>query len=302
MDMKSSRRINSMKLLLMVSPFIVVTFLFFYLPLFGWVYAFFDYKPGIPLVKTAFIGLKNFGLLFSSGSDLGNVMTNTAVMSTLTLLVTPFPVLFAIMLNEMKSGTYRKIAQTITTIPNFISWVLVFSIYFTFLSNEGFVNETLIKLGLMENPYSFLGDPKTAWFMQAFIMLWKNLGWSAIIYLAAITGIDGELYDAAEVDGAGRFHKILHVTIPGISSTFIVLLLLTISNFLNNGFEQYFMFYNPLVAEKLDVLDYYVYRVGLGKNMFSFATAIGIFKTLVSILLLTAANQISKITRGQTII
>jgi len=293
---------NGLLLLLMALPFVVLVFIFYYVPLFGWVYAFYNYKPGIPLSQSEFVGLKYFQMALSEGSELGTVLRNTLGLSFLGILTSPLPIAFAIMLSEVRSKTFKKLTQTLTTLPNFVSWVIVFSLFFSIFSVEGLMNQLLAKFHLIDSPLNPLANPDAAWYMQTAIGIWKGLGWGAIIYLAAITGIDAELYDAAKVDGAGRFQTIWHITVPGIMPTYFVLLLLSISGMLSNGFEQYFVFMNPLVNEKLNVLDYYLYNVGIVQNDYSYSTALGIFKTIVSILLLFTANLLSKRIRGQSII
>lgn len=192
--------------------------------------------------------------------------------------------------------------QTGTSIPNFISWVLVYSIVFMLLSSESSaLNNILMGLGLVKEPVNPLTDAKHAWFIQVAIGAWKTLGYNAIIYLSAITSIDQELYQAADVDGANTWQKIVHVTIPGLLSTFFVLLLLAISNMLSNGFDQYWLLGNGMTWDKLEVFDTYVYRMGIKNMEYSLATAMGIFKSVVSIILLTFANWASKRLRGESI-
>lgn len=291
-----------MRLFIMTLPFVILVFMFSYIPLFGWIYAFFDYKPGIPLFNSDFVGLKYFKLAFFEGSELGYVLRNTLMLSFLGILTTPLPAIMAILISEIKNKAFRRIVQSTTTLPNFISWIIIFSLFFSLFSTEGQFNQLLLKYNIVSQPVEVLGNSDIAWYIQTAISLWKGLGWGAIIYLAAISGIDNELYDAAKVDGASRFKTILHVTVPGLYSTYFVLLLLGISNVLSNGFEQYFVFNNALVADKLDVLDYYVYRMGIAAGDYSFATALGVFKTFVSIALLFIANLLSKKLRGQTIV
>ncbi len=293
---------SRLNLLLMAVPFLVLVFLFNYLPLFGWVYAFFDYKPGIPLSQTEFVGLKFFTLTFHDGGEMLNVLKNTLAMSFLGIVTTPLPLIFAILLSEVKNGKFKKFVQTTTTLPNFISWFIVFSLFFSIFSVEGLLNTILMKLHIISEPTNILGNREAVWYVQTAVSVWKGIGWGAIIYLAAIAGIDQELYDAAKVDGAGRFQMIMNVTVPGLMPTYIVLLLLGISNMLSNGFDQYFVFHNPLVAEKIEVIDYYVYRIGIATNDYAYATAIGISKTAVSITLLFTVNFISKKIRGESII
>lgn len=298
-------RANRLRLFLMALPFVLFILVFSYIPLFGWVYAFFDYHPGISLVKAPFVGLKFFKMAFdiNAGSNVLQVLRNTFVLSFLGLLTSPLPVIFAIFLTEMNNRTYKKIIQTVTTLPNFISWILVFAIaYETFSVSDGFVNQFLLNLKLIKDPISPLLNSEIAWYFQTALGIWKGLGFSSIIYLAAVGGIDQELYDAASIDGAGRFKKILHVTVPGLVPTFIVLLLLQVSNILSNGFDQYYAFMNAMVSDKLQVFDYYIYRLGIGMNEYSLGTALGIFKTIVSVSLLLFLNWVAKRIRGNSII
>lgn len=293
------------KLFLMALPFLLLVLVFSYGPLFGWSYAFFDYRPGIPLSQENFVGFKWFATLFSSPvqrAEVVRVMTNTIVMSLLNIACSVLPVAFAVFLSEVRFPWYKKSVQVLTTLPNFISWVLVYSLFFAlFNTSNGAVNQILLSLGLIEKPTNILINADLAWAFQICISVWKNSGWNAIIYFAAITGIDQELYDAADVDGAGTFQKILHVTVPGLMSTFFVLLLMSIANMLSNGFEQYYVFQNALTMNKLEVLDTYIYKIGLSNLQFSLSTAMGIFKSLVSIVLLTLANLASKAIRGESI-
>lgn len=289
-------------LLLLALPFIVMTFLFNYIPLFGWVYAFFDYKPGIPLSQTGFVGLKYFVMSFTEWNQLKNVMINTLVMSFLGLALTPLPVLFAVFLQEIRWGFFKKFVQTFTTLPNFISWIIVFGIFFSIFSVEGLFNELMLKWGWLDAPTNVLGNAAIAWYVQTLLSLWKSLGWGAIIYLAAIAGIDAHLYEAARVDGAGRWRCMWHITLPGLAPTYLVLLILQISMFLSNGFDQYFVFYNPLVASKLEVLDYFVYKVGILGRSYSYSVALGIWKTAISITLLFFANAVARKIRGNSIV
>ncbi|WP_091217728.1 MULTISPECIES: ABC transporter permease subunit [Paenibacillus] len=300
MKWKASR----VTLFLMVIPFILLVFVFNYIPLFGWVYAFYDYKPGIPLSQTPFVGLKFFRWAIEEKEDLFRVLTNTLALSLLSILASPLSVIFAIMLNELNSKRFRKVVQTLTTLPNFISWIIVYSLAFFMFSSGGLLNEVLMRLHIIDEPTTVLGNSAATWWFQTGVTIWKSLGWGAIIYLAAIAGIDPELYDAAKVDGAGRFQRIMAITVPGIMPTFFVLLLLNIASVLSNGasgFEQNFVFYNSLVADRIEALDYYVYRVGITTGDISFGTAIGIAKSIISILLLFSMNALSKKIRGHSV-
>jgi ABC-type polysaccharide transport system permease subunit len=291
-------------LLCMTVPFFILIVIFSYVPLWGWSIAFIDYSPGIPILESGFAGLKYFFRIFGSTSEFLMVMRNTLVLSGLNMLVSPLIVILAVMLNEVRSSPVKRVVQTVSSFPNFVSWVIVYSLFFSMLSVEdGVVNNALLKLGLMSQPVDFLGTPQSAWMLQTFATFWKNAGWNAIIYIAAIANIDIELYDAAEIDGAGRLDRIWHITVPGILPTFFVLFILGIGNLLSaGGFEQYFIFHNALVHDYIEVLDTYTYRVGMQVNDFPLATAAGIFKTLVSIVLLIFANKLHKKTMGYPII
>ena len=293
---------EGLHLLLLALPFAAFVFAFSYVPLFGWIYAFIDYKPGISLMDSPFVGFKYFHILAQDWPTLARVLRNTLAMSFLGILCAPLPAIFAIFLTEVPSTTFKKIVQTTTTRPNFVSWIIVYSLAFNIFSIEGVFNQVMMNLGIISSPTNILANEDAVWFFQTALGIWKSIGWNAIIYFAAIAGIDAELYDAASVDGAGRFQKILHVTVPGISSTFIVLLLLSASNILSVGLDQYLVFYNSMVADKIEVIDYYVYRLGLITNDYSYATTVGILKTLVSITLLFSINCLSKKVRGYGIV
>lgn len=288
-------------LLAMAVPCVIALILFCYLPLLGWSIAFFHYKPGLNLLTSQFAGLEYFRMALDD-PELLPVLRNTLAMSFLGLLVSPLAVLFAIFMLELRSKKLQKVIQTTTTLPNFISWVLVYAVcYFMLSSGDGIINKLFLNLNLIEQPFNPLANPDIVWIFQTAITVWKSLGFSAIVYIAAIVGIDQEQYDAASVDGAGRWARIWHITIPGLMPTFITLLLLSIGSLLNNGFEQYYLFNNGLVQSHIQVLDLYVYRIGITQNNFPMSTAIGMAKTLVSLILLMTANQISKKVRDHSI-
>jgi len=294
------------RLLLLALPFIVLVFTFYYLPLYGWIYSLFDYKPGIPLFQCEFVGFKFFTALVNSPvarQEILRVMRNTFAISLLQLLASPLPVVFAIFLSEVRFTAFKKIVQTTTTLPNFISWILVYAVFFSIFSvDDGFFNRVLFSLGLISHPTNVLANQYNVWLFQTGVTIWKTLGWSAIIYLAAIAGIDPELYDAAHVDGAGRFRSIWHITVPGLTPTYFVLLLLAVANIINNGLEQYFVFQNPMTKSRIEVLDLYVYNQGIASIYYSASTAISVLKSLVSVTLLFGVNGLSKLVRGYGII
>jgi putative aldouronate transport system permease protein len=294
------------KLFFMALPFILLVLVFSYGPLFGWLYAFFDYRPGIPLKKEDFVGLKWFSTLVAGQTqrqEVLRVMTNTIVMSLLNIASSILPVAFAVFLSEINNSWYKKCVQILTTLPNFISWVLVYSFAFAlFNTNNGFLNILLERLGFIDQRINFLANPSATWLKMCLWHIWKTLGWSSIMYLAAIAGIDQELYEAAHIDGAKRFQVMWHITVPSIMDTYFVLLLLSVANFISNGMEQYFVFQNPMNRNMIEVLDLYVYNIGLGGGSYSYATAVSILKSIISLMLLFIANGLSKLVRGNTII
>lgn len=291
-------------LLLMVIPFVIFVIVFSIVPLFGWYMAFVDYTPGLKLVDTQFVGLKYFTGLFSASSDFLHVMRNTFITSFLGIASTPIPIVLAVMINEVRSSRYRRIVQTIASLPNFTSWIIIFALVFSFFSyDDGLVNTVLLKLKLINDPTNVLGNADIVWYFQSLLAVWKGLGWNAIIYLGAIAGIDQELYEAAYVDGAGKLRRIWHVTVPGIMPTFVVILFLSSGNLLSGiSFDQVYVFHNALVHDKIQTLNYYIYSLGLKNFNFSLSTATGIFNTVVSVVLLTITGFISKKIIGRSLI
>ena len=302
---KTAKQKNSLKDFLMVLPFLLLIAVFSYYPLYGWVYAFFDYKPPFPLSWEKFVGFKWFVSMVENPvkvKKLVQVLTNTFAMSGLSLLFSWFPMIFAVFLNEIRSYRFKKFVQTVTTLPNFISWVLVYSIAFSVFNSTGAVNSVLMNLGITEEPIMFLQSSSHVWFKQWLWLTWKNAGWAAIMYIAAITGIDESLMEAAKIDGASRMQCIWHITIPSILPTYFVLVMLSLANFLSNGMEQYFVFANSFNKTKIEVLDLYVYNLTMGSGGYSLSTAISILKTFVSIILLCVTNWVSKKIRGESLL
>lgn len=291
---------------LYIVPFLVLVLVFSYYPLYGWIYAFFDYQPPLPFSWDSFVGLKWFKMLFQNQSFVDQtlqVLKNTFGMSGIALAFSWLPMFFAIFLNEIKNVPFRKFVQTATTLPNFISWVLVYSVAFLLMSNNGMFNSVAMDLGLIDQPIDFLKSNEHIWFKMWLWLTWKNLGWAAIMYIAAISGIDAELFEAARVDGANRLRIIRHITIPSLLPTFFVLLLLNISNILNNGMEQYFVFQNSWNRDNIQVLDLYVYNLSTSKPpVYSVSTALSMLKSIVSLVLLFGANAFSKLVRKESII
>lgn len=297
-----SKKWESYKLFLYVLPCLIFIFIFKYLPLWGWSYAFFQYKPGRSLFDCAFVGLQNFTALFGNPimrDNLLRVLRNTFGIQLLNYLLMPVPMLFAIFLSEIKSTKFQKAVQTLTTLPHFISWVIMFSLATSLFGNSGVVNSVLARFGA--EGINILTTNSHVWLIQALLGLWKSLGWSAIIYFAAITGLDQEVYEAAMVDGASRWQKIRYITIPLLIPTFFVLLIMGIGNFLNSGIDQFLAFGNAMNKEYIEVLDLYVYNLGIGNGQISFSVAVGMMKSLVAVVLFACANFASKKIRGTSV-
>jgi putative aldouronate transport system permease protein len=299
--LKSVRENKGLKYFLIAIPFIIFTFMFSYVPIFGWFIAFTNYTIGSKLTALKWSGFQSFVTMWSMREDVLRVLVNSVVISGIGLLLSPLAMIFAILLNEIKGKKTKRFIQTATTFPNFISWVVVFGFAYSLFSNNGMVNTVLGQLGLPQSPTGILGDAEHVWTFQVCLGLWKTLGWNSIIYLATITGIDQQLYEAAEIDGANKFNCIRYITLPSLFPTFFVLLVLAISNILNNGFDQYFVFYNPLVAHKIEVFDYYTYKLAFLMNQMPVSVAVSMLKSIVSIILVFGANRASKAVRGESI-
>lgn len=289
------------KLLWMAIPFITIVFLFSYVPIFGWIYSFFDYVPGVSIFECDFVGLEYFKLILKDDNVL-RALKNTFVFAIINICLTPLPMLLAILLNELRNGPVKKFVQTFTTLPNFISWVIIFSLATALFASDGIITMLAVKLGLGDASNSLLGSNEAVYWFQSFLVQWKTLGWNSIIYMAAIAGIDQEQYEAAKVDGAGHFKCAIHVTLPAMMETFVVLFILNIGNFLNTGYEQYLLFKNSLTATNIEVLDLYTYRIGLQNMDYSYGVAISVVKSIVSITLVLAANMVAKKIRGRAVI
>lgn len=299
---KNKKKWRSFKEFLYILPFVVIVLIFAYYPLYGWVYAFFDYKPPQALTPDKFVGLKWFKSMVENPvkiKQILQVLRNTFAISGLSLLFSWFPMIFAVFLNEIKCVPFKKFVQTVTTIPNFISWVLVFSIAYSVLNSTGVVNTVLMNLHLIDRPIDFLKSTEHIYFKQWLWLTWKNAGWAAIMYIAAITGIDEQMIEAAKVDGASRMQIIRHITIPSILPTYFVIVMLNLANFLTNGMEQFYVFQNSFNKEYIQVLDLYVYNLAMGSGGYSLSVAVSILKTIVSVILLTLTNGFSKLVRGE---
>ena len=293
------------KLFLMFLPFAALAFVFCYLPLYGWRYAFFDYTSGGSISANNFVGFTWFTQLFQNPAtcaDIIRVLRNTLAMSFLGIATSWCAMAFAIFLSEVKSPRMRRFVQTFTTIPNFISWVLVYALALAIFSTDGFISSIFVNSGIWTDPKNMLMGDSFIWLKMLGWGMWKGLGWSAIIYIAAISGIDQQLYEAATVDGAGRFQKMWHITVPGLIPTYMVLLLMSIAGNLRNGMDQYLVFENETNTNVITGLDLYVYKLGINSGAIPLSTVIGMMKSIISIALLFVANGVSKLIRGESIV
>ncbi|MBB3129271.1 putative aldouronate transport system permease protein [Paenibacillus rhizosphaerae] len=282
-------------LYLMSLPFVIWVFVFSYLPLWGWTMAFQNYKPARSFSEQKWVGFKYFHELFQD-DRFYLVLRNTLAMSFMGLILGfVVPIFFAILLNELRGMFFKRFVQTVSYLPHFVSWVVVAGIITKMLSIDGgAVNQILMALHLTDEPIQFMAKGSWFWYIVTGSDVWKETGWNTIIYLAAITGIDPELYEASRVDGASRWRQMWHITLPGIRSTISVLLIMSIGHLISIGFEKQFLLGNNLVSDYSEVLDLYALNYGLNMGRFSYGTAIGIFNSVVSIILLFTANGIFK--------
>ena len=285
-------------LFLLLLPSLIWVILICYAPMTGLYMAFINYTPKgngyfADLASSQFVGLDWFKYFFST--DFLIIMRNTLATSLLTLLFSfPLPIILAICLNEVKSEGVKKFVQTAPYLPYFISWVIAANIFITFLSADGVINNLLMAIGFTDEQILFFQKGPYFWWIIAIANAWKVLGYNAIIYLAAVSGISQDMYEAADVDGATRVQKIWYITLPALKPTIMVLLILAVGGVLNTGFEQQLLMANDSILNYSDVLDTYAYRYGLKNGMYSYGTAVVLFKSVVSFILVMGANSLSK--------
>jgi putative aldouronate transport system permease protein len=289
---------TQLQLKLMLLPAVIFIIVFNVIPLFGLLIAFKNYRPAsgiMGLFTSPWSGLRNFRIIFRN-YDFLPMLTNTLGINLLgNFIGIPVTLFFSLFLNEIKKVWFKSFVQTVTYMPHFISWVVYGGLFITLLSTEGgFVNTILMRLGMISTPIPFMANPKYFWGITVITGLLKELGWGAILYLAAIAGVDQELYESAMIDGAGRFRKMYHITIPCIKPTLMIMIIFAVSGILNNNFTQIYVFQNSLNISKSQVLDTYIYQIGLQQLQFGTATAVGLVKSILAILLLTSANWISR--------
>ncbi|WP_439649672.1 ABC transporter permease [Gracilibacillus salinarum] len=280
-------------LYLLALPGIIYFLLFKYVPMWGITIAFKDFSPFLGYQESPWVGWEHFIRLFS-GNDFLLLLRNTLAISFLNLLFFfPLPIILSILLNEVRNQFYKKTVQSIVYLPHFLSWVIIASLTFMLLSkSEGVVNQLFVFFGLEK--FDFLTNSDIFWFLLTGQSIWKEAGWGTIIFLAAIAGVNTELYEAAKIDGANRFRQIWHVTLPAIRNVIIILLILRLGDVMEVGFEQVFLMYNGAVSQVAEVFDTYVYRVGIQQGQFSYSTAVGLFKSLVGLILVVVANKMAK--------
>ncbi len=282
------------QLMIMSVPMLLYVLLFNYGPLWGWLTAFPDYQPKKGLSGSAWVGLENFQWLFGR-EDFRLAIRNTLAMSVINLVFgTVSAVLLAVLLNEVRNRKFKRTVQTVTYLPHFLSMVIVVGMAQNLFASTGSVNEFLMSLGLVKEPVFFLGEGKYFWWLVGVINVWKEVGWGTIIYISAMTSIDPCLYEAASIDGAGRFQRILHVTLPGIKSTFVILLIMNIGHLMEAGFEMQYLLGNAQVLDWSQTIDVFVLKYGISKQQYGVATAAGMFKSIVAIILLMVANFTAK--------
>ena len=281
-------------LMLMSVPMLLYVLLFNYYPMWGWRYAFQNLDLNNFKRGADWVGLENFAWLFGRDDFLMSIR-NTLAMSVINLIFgTLSSILLAILLNEVRNRGFKRTVQTVTYLPHFLSMVIVVGMAQNMFSSNGVVNQMLLSLGLVDQSVFWLGEGKYFWWLVGIINLWKEVGWNSIIYISTMTSIDPTLYEAASIDGAGRFRRILHVTLPGIKSTFVVLLIMNIGHLMEAGFELQYLLGNPQVYDYSRTIDVFVMEYGVSNGKFGRAIAAGMFKSLVAIFLLFAANFIAK--------
>ncbi|MCL2410268.1 MAG: ABC transporter permease subunit [Treponema sp.] len=291
--------INQRQLIFMSLPLVLYVILFAYVPLWGWTMAFQDFRPGRAFSDQEWVGLQWFRHLFvypESSPHFFQAMRNTLAMSVINMILGFTTAIgFALLLNELKNIRFKRIVQTVSYLPHFLSWVIVTGIVSTMLAVEnGAINDLLMFLRIINEPILFLSEPNYFWGIVGATFVWKEVGWNTIIYLAAIAGIDPGLYEAAEIDGCNRFRKMWHVTLPGIKPTIIVLLILSIGRLLDAGFELQWLLRNGLIQDVSDTINIYVLIHGIRTSNFSLGTAAGMFQNVTNITLLFLANWLAK--------
>ncbi|MBR2505681.1 MAG: sugar ABC transporter permease [Bacilli bacterium] len=296
---------STLQLLAMVIPGLLFVFVFAYLPMFGIILAFKDGDGQLNVLEAMFnsewVGFANFKAFFED-PDFKDVMLNTLGLNSIMLCINfPAPIIFAILLSEMPFLKVRKAVQTVTYFPYFLSWITYGGIILALINSDGIINNILMSLNVIKDPLDIAGDPQFFWPLIIITSLLKGIGWGSIIYVAAIAGIDPQLFEAARMDGANRWYRITRITIPMIAPTIVLFLILSISGILNNGFDHIWVFQNLTNLERSEVLDTFIYKYGVVTQQYSYTTAVGLFKSVISIILLTVGNLVAKRLTGKGI-
>lgn len=279
---------------LLILPGFLIVFIYTIIPFFGNIMAFQNFQPIMGFLKSPWVGLDNFRRMFVL-PDTARIFRNSFVIAVGKLILTMvFAIIFAILLNEVRKVKFKKAVQTVCFLPHFLSWVILATIFRSLLDTNGIVNQMLMDIGILKEPLLFLGSNKIFPGVIVATDVWKEFGYSAIIFMAALAGINPELYEAADVDGAGRLAKIWHVTLPGIRVTIVMVATLNIANILNAGFDQVYNMYSPVVYESGDIIDTYVYRMSFINAQYSLATAIGLLKSAISFIMIITAHALAK--------
>ncbi len=298
------RQVWRQKQLVILSLPVIFVILFNYVPLWGWLVAFFNYKPttGFNVFANEFRGLEYFQALFQD-EYFWRGLRNSLGMGVLKIIFSyVFSLMLAVMINEVRVSWFKRTVQTISYLPHFVSWVVAANLIFvTFSPDNGIVNEVLLALGIIDNPISFMGMPNLFWLMVALADVWKSAGYNAIVYLAAMTSIDPSLYESADIDGAGRFSKIWNITLPSITPTIKILLVLSIGRLLSVGFEQVYLLKSASTTETASTLEVYIYDFYMKYGMWAQGSAMSIFNSLVSIVLIVGCNLLAKRLDGEGI-
>lgn len=286
---------SQLQLQSMVIPAIIFVIIFAYIPMYGNIIAFQDYNIVKGSMGSTWVGLKYFRQFFTD-PNFFNVLKNTLGINIIGLIITfPAPIIFALLLNELQGTKFKKLIQTVSYLPHFVSWAVFGGFVLTILSpSNGIINLIGMRLGILEDPVNFIGQAKNFWTIMITASLVKGLGWGSIIYIAAISGVSPELYESAVIDGANRFQKMWYITVPSIAATISIMLIFAISGVLNSGYEKYIILQNSLNLDTSEVIDTYVFKIGLQQMRYSYATAVGVAKSIVAVILLVGANWASK--------
>lgn len=280
-------------LLLLVAPVLIYFFVFNYIPMYGAIIAFKDFTPGNTILSSQWVGIRWFKEFFRS-IYFGRLIKNTLVLSLMNLAFNfPIPIIFALLLNEVRRENLKRVVQTVSYLPHFISLVVMVGIMSNFLSpTDGIINNLLVKMGM--EPVNFMGEPE--WFRPLYIGsgVWQNFGWNSIIYMATLSSIDPHLYEAARIDGCNRWNEMRHITLPSLAPTAVMLLILALGNLMNVGFEKIILMYSPATYDVADVISTYVYRRGILSAQYSFGAAVGLFNSVINFLLLLTVNKLSR--------